>query len=570
MALDYQAVGRNQAALFTLKIHRGDGMCLVAMNWKNGSPPDDFIGFGIEYQEPGGDRFFALKNRLGFRDRAGAVGKQASSSLLSPIQKFRWVHFPRNADLDGLFTYRVTPVFMNALDELSYGEAQTAQIALSRDTYPGKLNITFTRGFVSSQAFVDRYLPAGPINSLLPPKADEGLTFVPTHPKTQEALAWMGFEARREILKTLDDAIADGAHVQVVAYDLSEAAFVSRLEALGPRLRIIIDDSGTHGEAGSGENQAAARLAVSAGAANVRRQHMGNLQHNKMIVVDGPTIKKAIGGSTNFSWRGFYVQANNAVIIEGASAIAPFQTAFEQYWASDDTAAFGASSSANWHDLLLDDIDGKVTFSPHSVQNALLAEIGSDLANKTTSSALYSLAFLYQTDGPIKDAILKLMPNDAIFLYGISDRKVGGLDILKPDGNLAPVFPSALSKNVPPPFSAEPTGGTGTRMHHKFIVIDFDKPTARVYLGSYNFSKPADRTNGENLFLFRDRKIATSYMVEAVRLFDHYHFRVVQQAARRAKETLALERPPRAPSEKPWFAEDYINKRKIRDRELFA
>jgi len=43
---------------------------------------------------------------------------------------------------------------------------------------------------------------------------------------------------------------------------------------------------------------------------------------------------------------------------------------------------------------------------------------------------------------------------------------------------------------VPEPFKSEPSGG-GTRMHHKFTVIDFDKPTARVYLGSYNFSTPA-------------------------------------------------------------------------------
>ena len=43
------------------------------------------------------------------------------------------------------------------------------------------------------------------------------------------------------------------AQVRVVAYDLSEPGVVERLEQLGPRLRIIIDDAGDHGEAGSGE-----------------------------------------------------------------------------------------------------------------------------------------------------------------------------------------------------------------------------------------------------------------------------------------------------------------------------
>lgn len=107
-------------------------------------------------------------------------------------------------------------------------------------------------------------------------------------------------------------------------------------------------------------------------------------------------------------------------------------------------------------------------------------------------------------------------------------------------------------------------------MHHKFVVIDFDKATARVYLGSYNFSSAADIKNGENLLLIRDRRIAVSYVVEALRIFDHYHFRVVQLKAKKAKKKLQLAKRPRKPGEKPWWTEDYTNARKIRDRELFA
>jgi hypothetical protein len=46
------------------------------------------------------------------------------------------VHFPRNADLTGEFTYRVTPVFMGGDDALGYGEAQTVSIELRRETFP--------------------------------------------------------------------------------------------------------------------------------------------------------------------------------------------------------------------------------------------------------------------------------------------------------------------------------------------------------------------------------------------------------------------------------------------------
>ena len=153
---------------------------------------------------------------------------------------------------------------------------------------------------------------------------------------------------------------------------------------------------------------------------------MGKLQHNKMIIVDGPTVKKAIGGSTNFSWRGFYVQANNAVVIEGATAIAPFKAAFDAYWASDEPDAFGVTGSAVWNDLRLPGIDGRVTFSPHGKDNAILDVIAKDIGTRAKSSILYSLAFLYQTDGPIRDAIRAVTPRADLFIYGISDKKVGG------------------------------------------------------------------------------------------------------------------------------------------------
>ncbi len=571
MAGEFQVSGTNAAALFTLKVYRGDGMALLAMDWKKGTPPDDFVGFAIEYEEPGGQKFFPLKNRIGFPGPGGKVNPNQLSTRLSPIQKFRWVHVPRNAELPGEFVYRVTPVFMNEADELSYGDFQEAAIELRRETYPGKLNVAFTRGFVSSQAFVDRYESKGPISSLLPQDTDPGLTFVPTHSKATEALTWMGFEAHQAILDVLDQAINDKkAKVRVIAYDLNEPEVVTRLEKLGSRLKVIIDNEGAHGQASSDETQAEARLKISAGDANVKRQHMGKLQHNKTIAVDGPKVQTVVCGSTNFSWRGFFVQSNNAMVLQGKKPLKVFLDAFDNYWNNDGAGGFGGTASANWVSLGLAGINARISFSPHAAGNALLAAIAEDIGNQTKSNLFYSLAFLYQTPGPILDAIKKVTQDDSIFVYGISDRKVGGLDVQKPDGNVAPVYPSALGKDVPEPFKSEPTAGGGVRMHHKFLVIDFDKPTARVYLGSYNFSSTADVKNGENLLLIRDRRVAVSFVVEALRIFDHYHFRVTQQEAKTAKKPLVLAKPPRNPGEVPWWAEDYSDSRKIRDRKLFA
>jgi len=569
MSAEFQVSGTNAAALFSLKLHRGDGMTLVAMNWKSGTPPKDFVGFAIEYKEPGGDKFFSLKNRLAFPGANEEVNPNKLSTRLSPIQKFRWVHFPRNAELAGEFVYQVTPVFMNEADELSYGESQQAAIELRRETYPGVLNVTFTRGFVSSQAFVDRY-GKDAIKTLLPLKADKGLDFTPTHPKADEALAWMGFEARTAILEVLDQAIADQtAAIRVVAYDLNEPEIVSRLEKLGSRLKVIIDDEGSHGKPTSSETIAAKRLAVSAGAANVKRQHLGQLQHNKTIVVDGK-VQAAVCGSTNFSWRGIFVQNNNAIVLRGKSAVKIFLAAFDDYWASATAAAFGKTGSAAWNDLGLTSIDAEIGFSPRAKKNAVLTTIADDISRNTTSSLFYSLAFLYQTKGAIRNAFIKHQKDDDIFSYGISDRPVAGLDLQKPDGKVRIVRPEVLEANLPQPFKAEPTGGGGLRLHHKFVVIDFDKPTARVYMGSFNFSAAADTSNGENLLLIRDRRIAVSYVIEALRIFDHYEFRVTQLDKKKAKKKLQLAKPPRKAGEKAWWAEDYTNARKIKDRELFS
>ncbi len=219
MGAPFIVTGSNAAALFTLKVYRGESMVLLAMNWKAAKPPEDFVGFAIQYKEPPphDDRFYSLNNRLAFSAAGGKVNPTTLSTMLSPIQKFRWVHFPRNAELPGSFIYRVSPVFMDAHDVLSYGAAQEVAIELRRETYPGLVNVAFTRGFVSSQAFVDRY-GAKAIPQLLPKKSADGLTFKPTFktPKdSQAALGWMGFEAREAMLAVLDQAIADTSAARV-------------------------------------------------------------------------------------------------------------------------------------------------------------------------------------------------------------------------------------------------------------------------------------------------------------------------------------------------------------------
>ena len=148
MLSDFQIIAKNAAAPFTLKLHRGDGMTLLAMNWKDGTPPRDFVGFAIEYKEPGGDRFCALKNRLTSRCRR----ERRTRSALQPVLAHPDIPLgalPANAEEAGEFIYRVTPVFMNSFRRAQLRRSRRKRrIVLRRETYPDKLNVTFTRGFV--------------------------------------------------------------------------------------------------------------------------------------------------------------------------------------------------------------------------------------------------------------------------------------------------------------------------------------------------------------------------------------------------------------------------------------
>jgi hypothetical protein len=80
---DFIVRGTNNNALFSLTCYRGEGMCLLAMNWKQEAPPNNFVGFAIKFMEPGGTQFYTLPNRIAFPDASGHLNPNTLSSRLS-------------------------------------------------------------------------------------------------------------------------------------------------------------------------------------------------------------------------------------------------------------------------------------------------------------------------------------------------------------------------------------------------------------------------------------------------------------------------------------------------------
>jgi phosphatidylserine/phosphatidylglycerophosphate/cardiolipin synthase-like enzyme len=565
-------------------------MCLLGFDVAE--PEQDLVGFAVEYKEPGASGFQPLLNRLAFSYDAPAdvavTGDKKFSSLEAPFQKFRWIHFPPVVK-NGVHTYRATKMHMPQDLVLKKGQSITLTISLDPVTYSGFLDIGFTRNFASSQAFREKLGNPPNIDAIgakiIPANADDVLTF---KKMPGDIYQWMGFEAYDLFFGFLDDVLNDpGVTLDVFAYDFNEPDILKKLEALGNRLRIIIDDSTTtvkgvetgHGVATSAESTAAGRLQASAGATNVKRTHFKNLQHHKVLIARrGGKPFKVLGGSTNFSYRGLYIQANNAFVFDNEDVAALYGAVFDA--AFNDPLAFeNTELAAKWHLIQTENMPPvHLCFSPHKLTDLSLQPLQGAIA-QASSSVLYAVAFLYQMGkGITKDEFDRLM-NRPVFSYGISD-KGGTLQVHKPDGSIGLVDFEYLAAHAPQPFKSEWSGGKGINIHHKFVVTDFSLPTAKVFTGSSNLSPSGERNNGDHLIMIEDQRIATSYAIEALRIFDHLHFRAVMQSAKKKTSSVPKGKPDPLTLQKPkaislkaanWFEPYYkAGSQKENDRLLFA
>ena len=570
---------------FSMKLWRGERMCLLGFDVAD--PEPDFVGFAIECKSPTSGRFFPLRNRLAFSyDESvenAVTGARRFESRAAPFQKFRWIHFPKDPQA-GLYTYKATKMHMPQDGRLVPGTALELQISLDPITYSNFLDVGFTRNFASSQAYAERYKSRTDVIPLL---ADEGLGFTKL---TGDIYVWLGFEAYDLIFQFLKEAAEDPAiELDVFAFDLNEPDILAMLEKMGPRLRVIIDDSrkkdkkkntfSGHGADHSAETMAAERLKLSAGPDHVKRTHFSSLQHHKVFIAKrNGEYFKVLTGSTNFSFRGLYIQANNVLVFRSQPVAAAFGRVFES--AFKKPSAFKRSElAANWFPIEGNPAEGippvQLCFSPHQLTDVSLIPVR-DAIDRAESSVLYSVAFLSQIkSGPTKEALDRLI-SKPIFSYGIANTR-GKLRVQKPDGSTGLVDFAYLADKSPQPFKGEWSGGPGINVHHKFVVTDFNLPTAKVFTGSSNLAPGGEEGNGDNLIMIQDRKVATGYAIEALRIFDHLHFRSRMKEAEKGRneaqkvEKLTLRKPTAISGNAAWFQQYYVpDSQKERDRLLFS
>ncbi len=572
-------------------IQENDGLRVVAYPGANKvllamSLLDDAVGYGARnlagfaiWRTAPGQTETALQNRLTFDSAITAIANAApqwTDSDKAPFQKFRWVDYPP-FDFDAPFAYRVRALFFagNGTDLADGPEVRITVAPVSQSH--SQFQVAFTRGYIASQAYADLFhnKPIRPAGAKVPD--------FDTRPY-QAQYQWLGSGARRLTFDFLEECTQDRtARIDFFAYDLDEPDVIAAICGFGrqQRLRAILDNAPLHTKASRGQGEppevAAAKMIIdAAGAENVLQGHFGRYQHNKVILQrdKAGTAQKVVFGSMNFSIRGVYVQANNIIVSEDPTLAGLFAEAFDAAFSGGVKApAFrGNAIAASYQTIAAGNSaavpKAAIAFAPHADPDASLGPMAQRIQSAGTSVLFAVMEPTGQ--GPVLDALRSIAAQPTIFSYGTVETSKG-LAVQSPDGAMGDVTGfAALTRNVPPPFKAETSGGPGMHIHDKFVVVDFNSDNPTVFTGSSNLAAGGENQNGDNLIMIEDAGIAAMYAIEAVAMFDHYHFNKKAQEASRA-QPLGLWYPGRAGAGPAWWKQYYDPRCiQMRDRLMFA
>ena len=562
----------NEVSGLRVVAYAGANSVLLAM-----SVPQDntanLAGFAIFRQRDGEDEQ-PLLNRLSFDDAVTSATtpqqRKWTPSDQAPFQKFRWVDIPPDGT-DKQATYRVCAMYFTGQGKAITKGAEASVVVPPITHAYGKFRAAFTRGYISSQAYADKFH-----NAPIRPTGAKTPNF-DTKPY-QDQYVWLGAGARAQLFAFIDDCRNDKTcQVDVLAYDLDEPDIISAICEFGreKRLRAVLDNAKLH-TGTAVEVSAAALIKQAAGNDKVVQGHFSRFQHNKVFIKRDASgaAQRVLFGSMNFSVRGLYVQANNVIVADDPTAAGYFAAAFDNAFANaTSTAKFAKAEISQQYQPISaaatpDLPKSKVALSPHASASVSLGP-ASTRVQGAASSVLYAV-MQPQGKGSLLATLQTIAAKPTVFSYGTVETATG-LAVQRGDGTMGEVADFAyLKSKVPYPFSLEYDPGPGIHVHDKFIIVDFNGENPAVFTGSSNLAEGGEQANGDSLIMIEDRVFAAVYAIEALKIFDHYSFRDAMKSATQAAP-LNLWYPGKPGASDPWWAPAYDEKNiKFRDRCLFA
>ncbi|HXB96299.1 MAG TPA: phospholipase D-like domain-containing protein [Puia sp.] len=551
---------------FSVKAWIGDAKTLLAFNFSDKNDATNLAGFTIQIQPHGQPSYYLLNMlELPKGDHAVVAGEPANSSANAPIQKFRWLHVPGSfhqgeSPFYGVYTYTITPrYFKNGLLAALDASKNVAVDVQVQPFATPQVELGFTRGFTQSQAFAHHFGTKAPFRPagkdlLFDTTGTAGQNGAGQSFTFQQEYEWSGFTARKKIFGILQDVLGDNTlSIDVFAYDLNEPDVCKGfLQLAGEgRIRVILDNASLHHKPGALEDAFEQQFRkVMKGNAAILRGKFGRFAHDKIIIVyKSGSAQKVLSGSTNFSVTGMYINANHVIVFDNVDVAGLYSRVFNEAWTDGVKETFNQSTLAGqeW------DFNQKglpvmsVTFSPHTAANAttILNNMAQRIG-KTTTSVLFAVMDVTSGGGAVLAALQKIHEDQQLFSYGITDNAGTNISLYRPgvkDGILVTGKPGTTI--LPPPFDQEKNIGLDHQIHHKFIVCDFNQPSAIVWCGSSNLALGGEENNGDNLIHIRDTDIATVFAIEALGLVDHFDFRDSHGAG-----AAAAPKAPKAPKGK--------------------
>jgi hypothetical protein len=499
----------------------------------------NLAGFAVQVTPEGGQASF-LVNRLSFENKltktnglndGPATAPSAAkyvSSYDAPIQMFHWVHFPPEST--GKFTYVVTARYFAAGGALKDGGKVSLDVVID-DQELANLAVGMTRGYVSSQAFIDKFASFDSKGAAQLWPTPQTIDF-PTA-KYEKVYQYLGAHGRKMVFDFLAMVQQKKADLDIFAYDFNEPDVIRAILAIrkaGATVRLYLDDSVSH--AGPTAKETAAAALMTQNGVEVKRGHFTRFAHDKVLIMkENGKATHVLTGSANFSLRGLYVQANSVLVFNDAAVADEYEQVFDATWNAANQFKNGPLA-AQWFNFAVDGSPLRISFAPHKDPFPL-----TDVAN-AINSADSSVLFAVMTasgGGAVISALDVIGTKQSVLSLGTIESS-GQLSTFKGDPSNSDVVSFAyLKAHTPPPFNIEVDAGMGQHIHHKYVVCDFNSVNPVVFCGSSNLSGGGETNNGDNLLAIYDRRVATAYAVEAIRLFDHYRFRSVQAKATAAK-----------------------------------
>jgi phosphatidylserine/phosphatidylglycerophosphate/cardiolipin synthase-like enzyme len=598
-----ESIKKGDLEIVWVRAYKGDAMTFLAFDLHK-SVLKNFVGFSIHIKaRKVNDKYkldYYLINKLTFKqeilDKNGIDNYEKSSSEYSPFQKFNWVHVPStdhnlSNPYFGDYTYSVTPRYLvqGVLQPID----PSLTVELTIEVTPFDFNGTklgFARAFVSSQAYVRRFgmnnqmRPAGDDlifdiqntsgtvkvwDKNLKKMVDEDYSYMDQH-------KYLGWQARERVMEFLDVVLnapsEDKMTMEVFAYDLNEPVIAEKLLELAAKgkLKIILDNEGSHGDPGGYEGQFEILFNQRAtGSSAIKRGKFRALSHSKVMIQkkNGKALK-VLTGSTNFSTNGLYINANHIIIFDNQEVAELYSNVFADSFGQELMNKFSAT---NWaiDDFVFKTEDVTIRFSPHRKEVAakIFDTISANI-KKAKSDVLFAI-MKDTSKSSILDAVRSQVGNPEVFTYGITDtinKDKDSVMLYKPNskrGVRIAARGGSVTNVLPEPFDTVPKID-GYAIHHKFVVVDFKGPEPVVYCGSSNLAFDPEQKNGDNLIEIRNRDIVTAFAIEAFRLTEHFHWRNKEQE----DEEMVLD--DLSDSKDIWY-EKYYNPNDLRciERELF-